>query len=446
MTTDQDAVAVGATIAGGVWSECFRAAMAAVAACFPRRESRLLARDMAEAMLTGLETRNCWTLAEALGHASPSRLQHFLSRGVWDHDAVRDRTATWAAGELADDDAVLIVDETGDEKSSTDVVGAARQYSGALGGIGLCQVAVHLTYASARGHAPIDRALYLGADWAADEERRLLTHVPDDVDFATKPELAAAMLTRARQLGLRARWFAGDEVYGGRELRRSARRLGFDYALSVRADHQVTTPGGRFTATTLAARLPRRAWMRMLTGHGLKGDRHYDWTWTDIQSDDAPDTEDDGTSVLVVRRHRFTGELSFYRCYSTRPVTLAGLIHIICTRWQVEEDFQLAKGVTGLDQGQTTCWNSWMRWTLISILATAVLAVTRARTATTTMAVGLIPVSARELLTILRATTLPPLRHDIGHVLHWSAWRRRHQAIAQACHRRWNNVTAAATT
>ncbi|WP_329538529.1 transposase (plasmid) [Streptomyces sp. NBC_01450] len=133
MTTDQDAVAVGATIAGGVWSECFRAAMAAVAACFPRRESRLLARDMAEAMLTGLETRNCWTLAEALGHASPSRLQHFLSRGVWDHDAVRDRTATWAAGELADDDAVLIVDETGDEKSSTDAVGAARQYSGALG-------------------------------------------------------------------------------------------------------------------------------------------------------------------------------------------------------------------------------------------------------------------------------------------------------------------------
>lgn len=94
---------------------------------FPRGESRLLARDRAEAMLTGLETRNCWKLAEALGHTSPYRLQHFLSRGVWDHDAVRDRTATWAVGELAEDDAVLIVDETGDKKSSTDAVGAARQ-------------------------------------------------------------------------------------------------------------------------------------------------------------------------------------------------------------------------------------------------------------------------------------------------------------------------------
>jgi hypothetical protein len=80
-----------------------------------------------------------------------------------------------------------------------------------------------------------------------------------------------------------------------------------------------------------------------------------------------------------VRRHRFTGELSFYRCHSTRPVTLADLVHIICTRCRVEGDFQLAKGATGLDQGQTICWNSRMRWRLISNLATAVLAVTHAR-------------------------------------------------------------------
>ncbi|MFD4510837.1 transposase [Streptomyces sp. NPDC058457] len=109
--------------------------MAAVAGCFPLRESRLLARDVTEAMLTGLETRNCWTPAEALGHTSPSRLQHFLSRGVWDHDTVRDRTAAWAVGELAEDNQELIADGTGDEEPSTDAVGAARQYSGALGGI-----------------------------------------------------------------------------------------------------------------------------------------------------------------------------------------------------------------------------------------------------------------------------------------------------------------------
>ncbi|MFG2526111.1 transposase [Streptomyces sp. NPDC048527] len=225
----------------------------------------------------------------------------------------RDRIAAWAAGELADPDAALIVDETGDEKSSTDCVGAARQYSGALAGIGLCQVAVRLTYAGRHGHAPIDRALYLGAEWAADEERRLPTGVPDDVVFATKPQLA------------------GDEVYGGKELRRTARALGFDYALAVLTDHRVDTAIGRLTITQLAARVPRKN-----SGHGRKGDRHYDWAMLDIHPDDTPDGHRPGHATVLVRRHRYTRELSFHRCHSATPVTLADLVDVACCRWRVE--------------------------------------------------------------------------------------------------------------
>ena len=134
---------------------------ALVAGCFPRRETRQAFGEMTEAMPMGVARADCWTLAEALGHGGPRRLRHFLARAVWDHDAVRGRAARWVAHQLADDQAVLVVDETGDEKSSTDAFGAARQYSGALGGIGLCQVAVLLTYASRRGQALLDRALYL---------------------------------------------------------------------------------------------------------------------------------------------------------------------------------------------------------------------------------------------------------------------------------------------
>ncbi len=123
------------------WTAALGAVTEEIADCFKRREPRAVVREMTEAMLMELDTRNCWTLAEALGHRGPHRLQHLLSRAAVDHDGARDRIAAWAAGELADPDAVLIVDETGDEKSSTDCVGAARQYSGALGGIGLCQVA-----------------------------------------------------------------------------------------------------------------------------------------------------------------------------------------------------------------------------------------------------------------------------------------------------------------
>ena len=126
-----------ATVAQQVWRDGFGEMAALVAGCFPRRETRQTFREMTEAMRMGVARATCWTLAEALGHGGPHRLQHFLARTVWDHEAVRDRAARWVARQLADDQAVLVVDETGEEKSSTDAVGAARQYSGALGGIGL---------------------------------------------------------------------------------------------------------------------------------------------------------------------------------------------------------------------------------------------------------------------------------------------------------------------
>ena len=119
-------MAVEATVAQQAWQDGFGEVMRRVADCFPRRETRQTMREMTEAMLMDVQRVNCWTLAEALGHSGPHRLQHFLSRAVWHHDAARDRLACWAVAELADDQAVLVVDETGDEKSSTDAVGASR--------------------------------------------------------------------------------------------------------------------------------------------------------------------------------------------------------------------------------------------------------------------------------------------------------------------------------
>jgi hypothetical protein len=198
--------------------------------------------------------------------------------------------------------------------------------------VGLRQVAVHLTYVGERGHAIIDRALYLPAAWAEDEERRLLTHVPDEMEFATK---AAAC---RRHAGTRPHPEHRGTLAGRRRgvrrtrPRREARRLGFDYALAVRADHCATTSAGSFTAAQLADRIPARAWARMRTGHGLKGDRHYDWALVDIHADDTPDGHETGHAYLAVRRHRYTRELSFYRCHSTMPVTLAALVEVITRR------------------------------------------------------------------------------------------------------------------
>lgn len=219
-----------------------------------------------------LEGVNCWTLAEAIGHSGPHRLQHLLSRASWDDRQVLDQAAAWAVASLDDGEAILIADETGDAKSSTDAVGAGNQCYGSLGGVGVCQVAVHLSFASTLGHTVIDRALYLPQGWVADEERRELTGVPEELVFATKPELAAAMLTRAvTENQVKAGFFAADEVYGSRHVRRTCRALGLGYAIAVRSNHKVTTPGGAMTCKDALRLIPERAWQRMRTGHRDRG-------------------------------------------------------------------------------------------------------------------------------------------------------------------------------
>ncbi|MEY9988291.1 SRSO17 transposase [Streptomyces sp. V4I8] len=316
----------------------------------------------------------------------------------------------------------------------------------ALGGVDLCQVAVHLTFATATGHCLIDRRLYFTREWAGDEERRELTGVPDELCFTTKPQLAAHMLRAAGLQGISASFFLGDEVYGGRELRTTCRELGLGYVVAVRSNHQVTTPAAKLTAARAAARLPKRAWERMRTGTGQKGVRDDDWAMIEVTADDTPDGHDPdtGTSVLLVRRHRYTRTLSYYRCFAPGPVTLARLVSLVCRRWRVEDDFQDAKETCHLDKGQVTCWNSWHRWSVITLVAYAFLAVTAAleRTAQTSRndpaETDLVTLSSHELLRLLRALMLPPPRRDAEHLLWWSPWRRRHQHHARLCHRRWH--------
>jgi len=156
--------------------------------------------------------------------------------------------------------------------------------------------------------------------------------------FATKPELAGTLLQRAHERGIRAAFVTGDEVYGGRDLRRAIRALGMGYVLAVRANHTLTLGSGRTPTAAGAVKLiPHGAWQRMRTGSGTKGSRHYDWTMLEVSGDDTPsDGRDAGHSVLLVRRHRYTRTLSFYRCWTPWPVPLARLIAIAVARWRIE--------------------------------------------------------------------------------------------------------------
>ena len=420
--------------------------MAQVAPCFARRETRLTCKDMVHGLLSELEDRNCWTLAEAAGHACPYRMQHLLSRARCDEQRMLDTAAGWAVGRLSAGqdgaDAVLIVDETADEKSSDSCAGASHQYSGTVGGTAMCQVAVTLTWAAPAGHALIGRALYLPEGWAADEERRELAGVPDEIMFKTKPQLADDLLQRAHDQGIRAGFVAGDEVYGGRDLRKSIRARGTGYVLAVRSNYAVTLPSGRRLSVKTASNLVKPAmWQRMRTGSATKGAKDYDWAMIGILPDDTPDAQEDGGhAFLLLRRHRYTGTVSYYLCWSPGPVPLGKLISVAVTRWKIEEDHQQSKQVSGLDSGQVTTWTSWHRWTAICLLAYIFLAVAaafqRARDEDAGI-LGLIPVTIPELLRQLRGTVIPEPRRDRAHRDGWSLWRRRHQYRARRAHQRW---------
>jgi SRSO17 transposase len=421
--------------------------MAQVAPCFARRETRLTCKDMVHGLLSELEDRNCWTLAEAAGHACPYRMQHLLSRARCDEQRMLDTAAGWAVGRLSAGqdgaDAVLIVDETADEKSSDSCAGASHQYSGTVGGTAMCQVAVTLTWAAPAGHALIGRALYLPEGWAADEERRELAGVPEEIMFKTKPQLAGDLLQHAHDQGIRAGFVAGDEVYGGRDLRKSIRARGTGYVLAVRSNYAVTLPSGRRLSVKTASNLVKPAmWQRMRTGSATKGAKDYDWAMIGILPDDTPDgQEDGGHAFLLLRRHRYTGTVSYYLCWSPGPVPLAKLISVAVARWKIEEDHQQSKQVSGLDSGQVTTWTSWHRWTAICLLAYIFLAVAaafqRARDEDAGI-LGLIPVTIPELLRQLRGTVIPEPRRDRPHRDAWTLWRRRHQYGARQAHQRWH--------
>ena len=239
-------------------------------------------------------------------------------------------------------------------------------------------------------------------------------------------DLAGALLDRAQSLGIRAAFVAGDEVYGGRQLRRDIRERGMSYVMAVRANHSVTVSSGRtVTAAAAAGLIPARAWQRMRTGSGTKGTRHYDWAMLEVTSDDTPEGHGDGRSVLLVRRHRYTGQLSFYRCWTPGPVPLSKLIATASARWRIEEDHQLSKQAAGLDSGQVIRWKSWHRWTAVCLLAYLYLAVAVAlqheQEASSDLDAELIPVTIPELLRLLRDIVIPPPRRDRAHRLHWSA-------------------------
>jgi SRSO17 transposase len=417
------------------WWTQFGALIDRIGPRFSRYEPLRHAAGLMLGMVSGLDRKNCWTIAEHRGDRSPDGLQHLLSRAKWDAEAVRDDLRDYVVDAFGDPGAVLVVDETGDVKKGTATVGVQRQYSGTAGRIENAQVAVYLTYAAPRGHALIDRALYLPKSWAEDADRCQEAGIPTDRrGFATKPTLAKMLISRAVEANTPAAWVAGDEVYGADPtLRAAIRGHGLGYVLAVSANRRVPTEAGPIRVDALPAMLPARAWQKHSAGAGSHGHRLDSWAWIALLPEDDTDT---GQHHLLIRRNDRTGELAYLRCYTPHPVPLRTLVVVAGQRWRIEESFQAAKGLTGLDQHQVRRWVSWHRWTTLAMLAHAFLAVaTAAERDTQPTPTGLITLTVNEFRRLFDALLLAAKR-TLATLLAWSTWRRKHQHRARQSHYR----------
>jgi hypothetical protein len=204
----------------------------------------------------------------------------------------------------------------------------------------------------------------------------------------------------------------------------------------VACDHRVRAAGDPYRADALLRRIPARAWQCVSAGQGAKGHRYYDWAFLRLDDNAGDRGSDIGQRWLLVRRHPATGELAFHHCWTPRPVSLAILVRVAGRRWTIEERFQTAKGLVGLDQHQLRRWNSWYRWTTLAMFAHACLVVAALTEQTRhPPPSGLISLTCNEIQHLFAVLLVQPTG-DGGHRLRWSAWRRRHQARARACHYR----------
>lgn len=343
---------------------------------FARSEPRQRVRVYVRGLLSSVERKNSWQLAEVSGDATPYGFQYLLGRADWEADAVRDELRHYLVQHLGNLHAVLVIDETGFPKKGRHSAGVARQYSGTLGKIDNCQVGVFLGYASQLGHTLLDRELYVPQEWTNDRDRCRKAGIPEARRFATKPQLAQQMLVRAFAAGVPARWVTGDRVYGAdRRLRMWLEAQPQAYVLAVSGQAYVWVDEQQRQVKSILAALPEAGWTRLSAGDGAKGPRWYDWRWLAL----ADPLEPGWRRWLLVRRSVSTPtELTAYVVLARQETMLAEVVRVAGTRWTIESCFEAAKGEVGLDHYEVRSWTGWYRHMTLSMWALALLTVMRA--------------------------------------------------------------------
>jgi SRSO17 transposase len=375
-STEQTKTAIEMTLKEAeAWAEGLLKIADRIGTHFPRSEPRQRAFAYLKALISPIERKNGWQLAAQAGDETPYGVQHLLGRAEWNADEVRDDLPDYVNQHLGEDEAVVVVDETGFLKKGNHSVGVQRQYSGTAGRIENCQIGVFLAYASSKGRTFIDRELYLPKQWADDAERRKEAGVPEDVKFSTKPQLAQKMIKRAVESSIAFKWITGDEVYGNdRTLRVWMEQEGLFYVMAVASNQHVWLGFKQVKINQIIKKITKSQWQVVSAGDGSKGPRLYEWALVPVLS-----IMIENRRWLLVRRSiSDPKQMAYYVVYGPPETKLEEMVKVAGKRWAIEESFETAKGEVGLDQYEVRSWQGWYRHITLAMLAHAYLTAMRA--------------------------------------------------------------------
>jgi SRSO17 transposase len=432
------------------WRDSLSQLHARLASSFARPEPYQRMLRFLQGIVSHVDRKNGWQLAEQAREATPYGMQRLLSQAVWDEDGVRDELRAFALSQLGTAEAIVAIDETSFPKRGTHSAGVKKQYCGTTGQVQNCQVGVFLSYITTRGHTLIDRELYLPQDWLDDQARCHQAGIPDSLPFRTKPDLAIAMLERLHQAGVPLDWVVADSVYGGHlELRTWLEAHQYPYVGAVACDEPVVlaTPDGvrRVEVRDVPALLLTDAsWQRLSMSEGTKGPRLFDWACVPLLHRGQ---EDGWHSLLLRRTISPTPDLAYYLVFAPPATSLHAKVTALGGRWRIEEDFANGKDL-GLDHYEVRSFVGWYRHITLVMLALAFLVslcVQQHHRTGMSSADGHMPppAVAHEQVPLsvpegrhLLAALLFPLPSSVTLVVAWSAWRRQHQWLARFFHTR----------
>jgi SRSO17 transposase len=367
---------------------------------FCRSEGRKWGEKYIHGLLLPIERRNVENIAEEVG-APPRKLQEFVSNSPWDDRGCINELQKIVGENFGSPNGVLVLDDTGFPKKGKCSAGVGRQYSGTLGRKDNCQIGVFLGYATLYGHTLVDRRLYIMQQWfeAESASRRARAVIPEEIGFLTKLELGVEMLQEAHRNGhLLFQWVTGDAAYGEcHELRRTIDAMNKWYCFEVASSAQVwlekpllevppiRSKKGRkptkprpikgspqsITVAEATMQFSETDWIRHRVCEGAKVPREYEFARLRVV--EKRNKKLGPEAWLMVRRPIGGGlnknKIKYYLSSAPTNVSMAEMAWVGCLRWTIEENFELAKGETGLDHYEVTRYRGWYHHITLSMMA-----------------------------------------------------------------------------